>query len=112
MINHITYHLSPMGLHDIGGLMNALRFQEIATDDPFEHGYNVRWFARTGSPNVHFVADGNGGDKLVLGHFCVMVPEDHFRELRDPENPWLVRDSGSGRIWLQCDNVRIEVRSS
>lgn len=111
MINHITCHILDEEFDDVRELMTELGFHEIPADDPFEHGYNVRWYSDgLGSPNVHFVADGGSGDWLQLGHFCVVLgSQAHFERLK--RSRFLVRDSGSGRIWLQvADNVRVEVR--
>jgi hypothetical protein len=111
MINHVTYHLGPRGLKGIGALMELLGFIEVEPDDPFEHGYDVRWFKNATTPLVHFVSDDSGEqDMLALGHFCVVVPRPVYD--RAAQSKWCVRNSGSGRIWLQHDIVRIEVRSS
>lgn len=116
MINHITYHVSINALQDIHEPMKLLGFQEVPPDDDYDlqPGYVVRWFRRAGSPLVHYVAyegygDQQQGDQLDLGHFCVVVPPDVFERAR--KSKWCTRDSGSGRIWLCPDNVRIEVRS-
>lgn len=113
MINHVTYHLTPDGLATVDQVMKLLGFTEVEPDDPFEHGYSVRWFhpLHRLPPWVHFVSDGTTpGDQLALGHFCVIVPRERFKKAR--KSDWLHRDSGSGRIWLLHDNVRIEVRPS
>jgi hypothetical protein len=111
MIDHLTYHLTPEGLSRVGGLMMLLGFEEVEPNDPFEHGYSVRWFERHVRPLVHFVADDSGEcDSLALGHFCVVVSPDRFEEAADSR--YCVRNSGSGRIWLEHDQVRVEVRSS
>lgn len=109
MINHVTYHLTPSGLKGVGDLMGALGFQEVEPDDPFEHGYDVRWFKRAGSPLVHFVSDGDLiGDELRLGHICVLVNMLVWQWSKTCK--YLTRDSGSGRIWLGYDNLRVEIR--
>jgi hypothetical protein len=108
VINHITYHLSPEGLGAVGDIMSFLGFHELKPDDPFEHGYDVRWFQQTGSPTLHFVADGGHGDVLHLGHVCLVVSCRRFQLAK--ASTWLARDSGSGRIWLQHDALRIELR--
>lgn len=107
-MNHVTYHVTTAGLQQIGTFMRMLGYREAPPDDPFEHGYDVRWFSRPGSPLVHFVADGEPGDVLALGHFCVVVAPAVYSLLI--ASRFLVRNSGSGRIWVQCDNVRVEVR--
>lgn len=110
-VNHVTYHLTPHGLKLIHGPMRLLGFNEVKPDDPFEHGYDVRWFYRSGNPLIHFVAtpdDHKKHDRLELGHFCCVVPRVCYDKAR--ASAWCIRDSGSGRIWLQHDAVRIEVR--
>lgn len=114
MIDHVTYHMTNKGLvaDDLDEMMKILGFIEVEPDDPFEHGYQVRWFAplyRT-KPWIHFVADGRNGDLLRLGHFCIITTKLRFKWAA--ESRWCVRDSGSGRIWLEHDAVRIEVRPS
>jgi hypothetical protein len=52
MINHVTYHLGPRGLKGIGALMELLGFIEVEPDDPFEHGYDVRWFKNASSSDL------------------------------------------------------------
>lgn len=117
MIDHVTYHV-PDGALDgdaVKMFMNALDLREIPADDPFEHGWKVRWFrpaARFGrtSPNVHLVETDDGEcDSLMLGHFCVVVSEQRKTALS--RSSWCERDSGSGRIWLAFQNLRVEVRS-
>jgi hypothetical protein len=111
MINHVTYHLSQEGIEGVDAVMALLGFIEVEPDDPFEHGYNVRWFKNATTPLIHFVADYSGQhDILALGHICVVVRPTTY-ELA-AQSVWCVRNSGSGRIWLQHDAVRIEVRSS
>lgn len=115
VIDHVTYHLSPAGLDAIGRPMKILGFREATPDDPFEHGYDVRWFhpIHRLKPWVHFVATPEKPfhiDSLELGHFCVVVTPERYAKAATSE--WCVRNSGSGRIWLKCDAVRIEVRPS
>ena len=126
MINHITYHLSQeaIGRPVLGRLMKLVGFEEVTPDDPFEHGYEVRWFKDRealwlglDSPLIHFVASEDRTPPssqrgLGLGHFCVVVPPERFEACR--RSDYLARDSGSGRIWLEYDSgrLRIEVRSS
>lgn len=114
MINHVTYQLTPEGLKSIGGLMSVLGFQEVEPDDPFEHGYDVRWFKRAAPPLIHFVSEAMSARRpwpnLGLGHFCVMVSPEVYK--RCAGSAYCSRNSGSGRIWLEWDKVRVEVRSS
>lgn len=122
MINHVTIHLTPeaLGYSILDEIMEELLgFREIEPDDPFEHGYNVRWFqliealGDPGLPVIHFVAsrDYEPPPNLGLGHFCVVVAPDRFEACR--KSDWCERDSGSGRIWLEANEgrLRIEVRS-
>jgi hypothetical protein len=121
VINHVTYHLSreALGYSCLEEIMvDLLGFREIEPDDPFEHGYQVRWFqliealGDPGLPVIHFVAHGDRDPyRLGLGHFCVVVAPDRFEACR--KSDYCARDSGSGRIWLEYDNcrLRIEVRS-
>jgi hypothetical protein len=130
MINHITIHVPDGTLDDpdLARFMNALAFNETPANDPFEHGWKVRWWRQSqragllGSfpdprytTNLHLVegwAEGMGrGDKdeLSLGHICVSGwGAIWFQAVANSR--WCVRDSGSGRCWLQFANIRIEVR--
>jgi hypothetical protein len=117
MIQHVTYHLSwdELGYTTLAEIMELIGFQEVEPNDPFEHGYRVRWFRNpqpgTAAVLIHFVADGAAQDLgLGLGHFCVTVGRERFEQCR--KSDYLARDSGSGRIWLEYDNgrLRIEVR--
>lgn len=129
MINHITYHLSKeaIGYSSLEEIMNLIGFEEFEPNDPFEHGYDVRWFRMPVQPDspvwimtqtvVHFVADDtpesamNAYNGLGLGHFCVIgVGKKRFDRIR--KSDYCPRDSGSGRCWLEYDNgrLRIEVR--
>jgi hypothetical protein len=116
MIDHVTYHV-------VGGLIKAERLseffgllgmKEVEPGDPFEHGYQVRWFALRSEltvikPLVHVVADGAAGDvHLGLGHFCVKLGQEAYDLAR--LSSYCVRDSGSGRAWLQFGTIRAEVR--
>jgi hypothetical protein len=80
MIQHVTYHLSwdELGYTTLAEIMELIGFQEVEPNDPFEHGYRVRWFRNpqpgTAAVLIHFVADGAAQDLgLGLGHFCVTV---------------------------------------
>jgi len=142
MINHVTYQLSEEALgwtclEEI--MVDLLGFVEVQPNDPFEHGWQVRWFkpdlkdptspeiALGGDglvkpPLIHFVAARDdqvdtsafrvSRTAVGLGHFCVVVSPERFEACR--RSDYLARDSGSGRIWLEYDNnrLRIEVRSS
>jgi hypothetical protein len=110
--------------------MYILGFEEIEPDDPFEHGWNVRWFKmdptpvwrdgepvpQAGQPKLHLVeGDVPSGitpfDRLCLGHFCVRVGDDMDALGRAAEQSGFIeRDSGSGRIWLAFGGLRVEVR--
>jgi hypothetical protein len=93
MLNHVTYHLSrdELGFTCLEEIMvDLLGFEEVKPDDPFEHGYEVRWFRPVQShrersralqynvsspPLIHFVADGAAQDLgLGLGHFATPAP--------------------------------------
>lgn len=116
-INHVTYQLSQDALEAVDALMYLLGFVEVDPDDPFEHGFNVRWFKHAhsyhGEPVVHFVASDElyspSRVHLGLGHLCVKV--DEATMLKAASSVWCVRNSGSGRIWLQHESFRVEVRS-
>jgi hypothetical protein len=117
MIQHVTYHLSrdELGYTALAEIMELVGFEEVKPNDPFEHGYEVRWFRPTRADEpyatiVHFVAYEDGWNRLGLGHFCVEVGRERFEECR--KSDYCVRDSGSGRIWLEYDGgrLRIEIR--
>lgn len=118
MIDHVTYHIGRLAITDrrLTGFMNLLGFEEVEPDDPFEHGYQVRWFeslteVATGfyGPKIHFVADGAACDvKLGLGHFCIIVGGERYDRIT--QSAFCVRQSGSGRAWMEFDRIRVEVR--
>lgn len=122
-IDHVTYHVPEGTLADprLSDFMCLLGLVEVEPRDPFEHDWNVRWWRsssgvfRLGAVSetrVHLVegvAEGFGDcDALALGHFCVRVGAARFETLQ--KCSYLVRDSGSGRIWLGVSNLRVEVR--
>lgn len=134
VIDHITYHVPPGTLGDpdvnpeLQQFMNSLGLYEIPANDKFEHGWRVRWWKASSPPNffivrtapaLHLVEgetknpndplglDGRG-DQLVLGHLCISGNLARFEALKTSK--WLTRNSGSGRIWLQFANLRVEVR--
>jgi hypothetical protein len=122
--NHGTYHV-PLGTlreSRLEAFFTLLGFYEINPDDPHEHNWNVRWFkdAYSDGPLIHLVEgaaeipqlDGTtihtDRDYPGLGHFCVARPRKAYDLLA--RSPHCVRDSGSGRIWLQYANLRVEIR--
>lgn len=121
MIDHVTYHV-PVGTladPDLESFMRSIGLREIPADDVFEHGWKVRWFrgykvdvfgSRSVPPNLHLVEHGDMPDVLSLGHFCVVIPNVQKELLA--RTAWCVRNSGSGRIWLEFANLRVEVRGS
>ena len=123
MINHVTVHVPPETLNDPALLtfMTMLRMEEVKPDDPFEHGWEVRWFKNKAAEPpaqtyLHLVAGehmnhhGFVQDVLCLGHICIDAVEvDMVRQIAR-QMGWLERDSGSGRIWLNFYNLRVEVR--
>ena len=118
MIDHVTYHVSEDVLTsgDLGDFMGHLGFTEVIPDDPFEHGYQVRWFRTmtyvvpgTQHPLIHFVADDSGErDTLALGHFCVSIPKGLYGIAT--ASKFCERNSGSGRAWLGFGGLRAEIR--
>jgi hypothetical protein len=121
MIDHVTYHVAPGTLDDpdLPLFLEAIGLKEVEPDDPFEHGWKVRWFRSWGVRNrttIHLVEGTfnpsgtlfQDQDDLVLGHFCVKVGATTYAALRATR--WLDRDSGSGRIWMKFNNLRVEVR--
>jgi hypothetical protein len=132
MINHVTIHVPAGTLDDpdLARFMMALGFHEVQPDDPFEHGWKVRWWRqaqRQGllgpfpdpkwTTTLHLV-EGEWAeseevtrrqDQYALGHFCVAGwGQISYQALAGSR--WCVRDSGSGRVWLQFANIRVEVR--
>lgn len=116
MIDHVTIHVEPGTLKraDLADFFRIIGMAEVDADDPYEHGWDVRWFApwdkagATTKPYIHLVETDEGEhDIYALGHFCVVMDPDIIRT-RAPER--ITRDSGSGRIWLGFANIRVEVR--
>jgi hypothetical protein len=123
MLNHVTYQLSweALAYTGLAEIMELIGFEEVEPTDPFEHGYEVRWFqperpslrsGRHAATVIHFVADGVAQDlALGLGHFCVAgLGVDRYTACCASD--YCVRESGSGRAWLEYDGgrLRIEVR--
>jgi hypothetical protein len=117
VLQHVTYHLSQeaLGYICLGEIMELVGFEEVEPNDHFEHGYQVRWFCDTQTsalPFIHFVAGGpNEHAALGLGHFCVAgLGADRYAACCASD--YCVRESGSGRAWLEYDGgrLRIEVR--
>lgn len=132
MVDHVTVHV-PAGTLDGDGIerfMHMIDFNEVDANDPlYTHEHVVRWFKAWENPAhprvqplIHFVEGTpppelkkNGVyDQLVLGHICVAMPVRRMMLVSRlaREAGWLARDSGSGRIWLQFANIRVEVRPS
>jgi hypothetical protein len=120
MIDHVTIHVLPGTLdsHVWWSFFRLLGMEEVAPDDPYEHGYRVRWWAEfedgdepPRKPFVHLVETDDGErDSLALGHFCVSGINPSSIRLRAHRLGVLERDSGSGRMWLSFAGVRVEVR--
>jgi hypothetical protein len=119
MIDHFTYHVDLKTLHngELADFLSMLGLVEIDADDPlYTHELPVRWFRfKTAEPpqqtRLHLVATADGErDLLALGHFCITGVEMDLVHARAVDRGWLSRASGSGRIWLQFDNLRVEVR--
>jgi hypothetical protein len=120
MIDHVTIHVheGTLDREDLTDFMVLIGLSEIPPNDPFEHGWKVRWFRQLigsgysppSAPAVHLVETDDGEEDLPnLGHFCVIVPAKRKEWLAKTE--FCERDSGSGRIWLRFENIRVEVRS-
>jgi hypothetical protein len=118
MIHHITYQLreDEIGSPELAEFMSLLDLIEIEPQESVPEGWRVRWFADRGYPAIHFVSVPFLSSRWLapagwgLGHFCVDLPAEGIERAR--ASGWCVRDSGSGRIWLQWGPVRVEVRSS
>jgi hypothetical protein len=129
IVDHVTIHVPFGTLTEESSaawtvnFFTLLGFEEIEPNDPFEHGWVVRWFRvpRTpripfGEPGVqkhpaiHLVESGDGEQDLpALGHFCITsIGQRRFGVLA--ASSYCVRNSGSGRIWLRHANIRVEVR--
>lgn len=114
VINHVTYHVPAGTLDDpnLSKLMSSLGLEEVDALDPFEHGWKVRWWRawyRTSKVMLHLVETDDGEqDMLSLGHFCISGNRERYETLK--ASRWCTRNSGSGRIWLEFANLRIEVR--
>jgi hypothetical protein len=106
MVNHVTYEVPRRAVVEVPGIalfLGKLGFNEVVVREEAE--WPVRWFT-SGSFNLHLV--GREYQPVGLGHFCVEVRPETYAELR--LSPECVRDSGSGRIWLQAYCLRVEVR--
>jgi hypothetical protein len=121
MIDHVTYQVEPGTLDnpDLIKFMNALGLQQTRATEDVPEGWSVKWFQSIYRSllgtfeervKIHLVEKGDGPwDELVLGHFAISsVGSARYAALR--ATPWCVRDSGSGRIWLEFVNLRVEVR--
>lgn len=123
MFDHVTYHVKPETLDGPGVkvFMSSIGFREIVAAESVPDGWKVRWFKRAWpSETVIHLVEGEiekgtkwyrfteHYDRLALGHFCVKVGHARYTMLRRSRH--CVRDSGSGRIWLEFANLRVEVR--
>lgn len=124
-MDHVTYHVPPGTLDDpdLETFIIGLGFEPIPAKESVPEGWKVAWYERRryallGSavlrPNLHLVETPEHawalaeGDQLALGHMCVCVDDRHYRALQSSK--WCVRNSGSGRIWMEFANLRFEVR--
>lgn len=126
ILNHVTIHVPPGTLAnpDLTEFFELLGFAEVPADDIHEHGWNVRWFraevflwGNLYGPVIHLVEGENPEavdyqweaqfDVLNLGHICVSSCAG-YKTLE--ASKYLIRSSGSGRIWVQFENIRVEVR--
>lgn len=127
MIDHITIHI-PAGTFadpDLETFISSLGFESIRAAESVPDGWQVRWYMRRRvallgidvlKPDLHLVetpveegeARGWKQDHYGMGHICVNVGRANYNALR--ASKWCVRDSGSGRIWLEFANLRFEVR--
>lgn len=126
MMDHVTYHVPPGTLEDpeLEKFMGMLGFQPVKAEESVPAGWKVRWFnyqihtllgVRMGETTLHLVeatvdrfTRKKEQDQLVLGHFCVRVGQRAYNAIRLTK--YLERDSGSGRIWVEFHNLRVEVR--
>lgn len=115
-LDHITYHVGESALSKGGSLelfLSGLGFQEVHVDEAVERDWTVRWWEFPEPDNdkcLHLVAvPGKLVGSLGYGHLCIGASErvyEHFEKSGD----WVERDSGSGRLWLNCEGVRVELR--
>lgn len=119
-LDHITYHVESGTLErrDLLTFFRMLGMEEVPADDRYEHGWYVRWFASVPVPGdlyrlpyIHLIEteESDDHDRLALGHFCIQGDVDYLRN-HPRAGDYIKRDSGSGRIWLQFANLRVEVR--
>jgi len=114
IVDHVTYHVSEHFIHgpNVGKFFEALGMVETDPNiDPFEVGWDVRWFKYPGGEiTVHLAAQPDHAPPLGMSHFCIRVPWDRYQELA--RSAWVERNSGSGRFWLAgpC-GIRVEVRA-
>lgn len=122
MLDHVTFHVPSgtlgsnkmLGNDKIVRFMAAIGYREVIPNDPlYEHDLMVRWFtpAFVGQDpvKIHLVETDDGEEDLPrLGHICIRVSEARVKQLS--HSKWCCRNSGSGRIWMQYANIRVEVR--
>lgn len=123
-MDHVTYHVPSGTLEDpaLETFILGLGFEPIPAKEDVPEGWKVRWYERRRyallgvavlKPDLHLVEapesnDRRDFDELGLGHMCISVDELHYRALQS--SGWCVRNSGSGRIWMEFANLRFEVR--
>ena len=112
MIDHVAYTVVDPEDPDLAAMMTLLGFQQFQASESYEATfmrgqYRATWWCNGGSTDVHLVAGEAPADR-GLEHLCVMgVGEDTFESLKD--HPACVRESGTGRLWLEAMGLRIEV---
>lgn len=125
MIDHVAYTVHSLADPEIHELMvELLGFEEFeATPDyraRFMQGHKARWFRLPGTSlssatfgaAVHLVEDSTGLGLLGLAergleHVCFHVGPDRYEKCS--ESRLCVRNSGSGRVWLEACGLRVEV---
>lgn len=118
MIHHITYQVrdNDIASDDWAEFFKLFTIWEVPPEEEVPEGWKVRWFQDADHVQIHLVSHpryqptrcGAWRTERNLGHVCVKLDEHRYEACR--QSRFLKRDSGSGRIWLECHSVRVEVR--
>lgn len=115
-VNHLTLEVSEGTINlegDVAHLFGELlQWERIPVEEDVPDDWRVEWWKSPDGFVLHLVEVPGfpTGANLGVGHICICVGNrtwEHF----DRSNDYVERNSGSGRIWLNCRGIRIELRS-